>query len=160
MGVCPEEAVAVMARIARVTEAYRSSQDTTEDLSAEIPSTRLSAEDLIALSIHSVVKRIAPTAIVTPTKSGATARGVSRFRPPMWIVAPSRYETTCQNLQFSYGVYPVHVTDHPSDWEMYARDWLQQHGMARGLVLLTQGLSAPHAGGTNRIEIIDFGDLS
>ena len=63
---------------------------------------------------------------------------------------------TCQNLQFSYGVYAVHVPENPANWEAYARNWLAQHDMAKGLTILTQGLSAP-TGGTNRMEIIDFG---
>ena len=48
------------------------------------------------------------------------------------------------------------MTEHPASWEAYARDWLEQHGLAKGLVLLTQGFSAPYTGGTNRLEIIDF----
>lgn len=157
MGICPEEAVAVMARIAEVTEAHRSDRSVREALIAAVAGKGVSVEDLIALSVHSVVERVAPTAVVTPSQSGATARSISRFRPPMWIVAPSRNETTCQNLQFSYGVYPVQVTEHPASWEAYARDWLEHHGLAKGLALLTQGFSAPYTGGTNRLEIIDFG---
>lgn len=160
MGIYPEGAVAVMTRIAEVTEAYRSGQPVHEALMTAVAGEKVSVEDLIALSVHSVVERIAPTAVVTPTKSGATARNISRFRPPMWIVALSRNEATCQNLQFSYGVYPVHVTEHPASWEAYARDWLGRHGLAKGLVLLTQGFSAPYTGGTNRVEIIDFGSPS
>lgn len=160
IGVCPEQAVAVMAHIAEVTEAYRNDQPVRETLMTAVAGKGVSAEDLIALSVQSVVERIAPTVVVTPTKSGATARSISRFRPPMWIVAPSRNETTCQNLQFSYGVYPVQVTEHPVSWEAYARDWLEQHGLAKGLALLTQGFSAPYTGGTNRMEIIDFGPPS
>jgi pyruvate kinase len=157
IGVCPEGAVAVMARVAEITEAFRRDQPPREHPIAAMASENASVEDLIALSVQSVVQRLTPTAVVTPTKSGATARSISRFRPPMWIVAPSQYETTCQALQFSYGVYPVHVTKLPESWEAYTREWLEQHGLAKGLVLLTQGFSAPYTGGTNRVEIIDFG---
>jgi len=128
-----------------------------EALIATVAGKDVNVEDLIALSVHSVVERLTPTAVVTPTKSGTTARSISRFRPSMWIVALSRNEATCRNLQFSYGVYPVQVTEHPTSWEAYARDWLGQHGLAKGLALLTQGFSAPYTGGTNRLEIIDFG---
>jgi pyruvate kinase len=128
-----------------------------EQLIAAVAGKEPSVAALIALSVHSVVERFTPTAVVTPTQSGTTARSISRFRSSMWIVAPSRNETTCRNLQFSYGVYPVLVTEHPASWEAYAREWLEQHGLAKGLVLLTQGFSAPYTGGTNRLEIIDFG---
>ena len=157
MGICPEEAVAVMTRIAEVTEAHPSDQSVRKALIAAVAGKEPSVAALIALSVHSVVERFTPTAVVTPTQSGTTARSISRFRSSMWIVAPSRNETTCRNLQFSYGVYPVLVTEHPASWEAYAREWLEQHGLAKGLVLLTQGFSAPYTGGTNRLEIIDFG---
>lgn len=152
-----QQAVAVMARITEVTEAHRSDQSVSEAFIAAVAGKGSSVEALIALSVHSVVERLTPTAVVTPTQSGATARSISRFRSPMWIVALSRNETTCRNLQFSYGVYPAQVTEHPASWEAYARDWLEQHGLAKGLALLTQGVSAPYTGGTNRLEIINFG---
>jgi len=156
MGICPEEAVAVMGRIAVATEAYRGQHPLQRSFVAAVAAQDPSVEDLIALSVHSVVERLTPTVVIAPTDSGATARCMSRFRPPMWIVAPSRSGTTCQELQFSYGVYPVHVPDNPPSWEAFARDWLAKHNLAKGLAILTHGLPAPR-GGTNHMEIIDFG---
>jgi pyruvate kinase len=155
MGICPEEAVAVMARIAEATEAYRAQHPIQRSFVAAVAARDASVEDLIALSVHSVVERLTPTAVITPTDTGTTARCMSRFRPPMWIVAPSRNETTCQELQFSYGVYSVHVPDNPPSWEPFAREWLAEHGLAKGLAILTHGLDAPR-GGTNHMEIMDF----
>ena len=45
--------------------------------------------------------------VLVPTRSGTTARIISRFNPSVWIVAPSRDAAVCQGLAFSYGVHPV-----------------------------------------------------
>lgn len=39
-------------------------------------------------------------------------------------------------------------------WEQAVRRWLVTHGIEKGLILLTQGPSQGHPGGTNRLEII------
>jgi pyruvate kinase len=74
----------------------------------------------------------------------------------VWIVAVSPNESTCQNLQFSYGVFPVHETERPASWKRYAHDWREQHGLGEHLALLTRGTSAARVGGTNQLEILDF----
>jgi Pyruvate kinase len=44
--------------------------------------------------------------VLVPTRGGNIARAISRFKPPVWIIAPSSDCAACQNLAFSYGVYP------------------------------------------------------
>jgi pyruvate kinase len=70
------------------------------------------------------------------------------------VVSPT--ESTCQHLQFSYGVYPVREAERPKNWEQYAWDWLRRHNVTGDLALLTQGSVTFHAGGTNDIKIIDL----
>ena len=156
-GAYPVDAVGVMARIARVTETHLSAHPVREALTAAEAEGELSVEDLISLSVHTTVKRLTPAAVITPTETGATARRITRFRLPVWIAGISANESTCQKLQFSYGIYPVYEPDYPEDWEAYARKWLGMLGLTKGLVILTQGPSAGHQGGTNRMEIIDLG---
>ncbi|MBW1784805.1 MAG: pyruvate kinase, partial [Deltaproteobacteria bacterium] len=155
-GVYPAEAVAVMTRIARVAEAHLNARPVREALTAAEAEGELNVEDLISLSVHATVKRLTPTAVITPTETGATARRITRFRLPVWIAGISANESTCQTLQFSYGVYPVHEPDYPENWEAYARKGLEMLGLTKGLVILTQGPSPGHRGGTNRMEIIDL----
>lgn len=159
-GTYPVEAVAVMARIARITEANLSDQPVREALTAAETEGEISVEDLISMSVHATVKRLTPTAVITPTETGTTPRRITRFRLPVWIAGVSANEPTCQNLQFSYGVYPVHEPEYPENWEDYARKRLGQLGLTEGLVILTQGPSAGHRGGTNRMEIIDLSQPS
>jgi pyruvate kinase len=152
----PVEAVAVMTRIARVTEPHCRTGHVAQLLESEKARRKIGRDDLISLSIHLSVETLSPEAVVTPTLSGATARRVSRFRLPVWIVAVSPNESTCQGLQFSYGVYPVHETTRPLSWERYTRDWLARHGVNRNLALLTLGAGTGHTGGTNQIEVVDL----
>ncbi len=155
-GCYPEESVVMMARIAQVTEPHAFTRDVIQSLERTQVEEKISTEDLISLSIFATARALAPAAIVAPTLSGATARRISRFRLRAWIVAVSPNESTCQNLQFSYGVYPVHESERPANWTQYAYDWLEQYGVRGDLALLTRGSATFHAGGTNHIEIIDL----
>jgi pyruvate kinase len=152
----PVEAVAVMTRIARVTEPQCRTGHVAQLLEAERERQEIGRDDLISLSIHLSVETLSPEAVITPTLSGATARRVSRFRLPVWIIAVSPNGSACQGLQFSYGVYPVHETTRPVSWERYTRDWLARHGVDRNLALLTLGAGTGHTGGTNQIEVVDL----
>jgi pyruvate kinase len=49
-------------------------------------------------------------AIVACTRSGMTARAISRFRPPMPIVAVTPSETTARQLRSSWGVQEIYVS--------------------------------------------------
>jgi pyruvate kinase len=111
---------------------------------------------LIALSVEATLERITPPTVIVPTRSGATARGITRFRVPVWITAVSRYEKTCQDLMFSYGVLPICEPEHPDDWKQWARVWLQTIGEVGNLVVLTEGPSKKHPYRNNRMEILDL----
>jgi len=152
----PVEAVNVMACIARVTEKNAEVCEITGLLNDARYNGEKSMRDLISLTINFSIETLHPSVVLTPTLSGSTPRGVSRFRPPAWIVAVSPNEATCQNLQFSYGVFPVHETKKPAKWEMYTRDWMKQNCPDGDIVLLTQGTGTAGVGGTNKIEIIDL----
>ena len=156
MGKYPVEAAAMLAGIAAAIEPCRPSYAVRETLRAIGRDGKINLTDLIALSVETTLERISPAAVIVPTHSGATARSIARFRLPVWITAVSSSETTCQRLQFSYGVYPVHESDHPDDWKGYSRKWLQDHEVAGNLVVVTEGPSAKHPEANNRMEIIDL----
>jgi pyruvate kinase len=156
MGKYPVESVAMLAKIAAAIEPYRPAHYIRETLRGVGQGDRVRLTDLIALSVETTLERISPAAVFVPTHSGATARSIARFRPPVWITAVSSQGATCQRLQFSYGVYPVHEPDHPEDWNAFARKWLQDHEVEGNLVVLTEGPSAKHPEANNRMEIIDL----
>lgn len=112
--------------------------------------------NLVAWSVQAALRHLSASAVITPTQSGATARSIARFRPVVWIIAVSTQVDTCQKLQFSYGVYPVHESAYPEDWKSYARSWLRTHGFSEKTVLLTEGPSPRHPEANHRMEIIDL----
>ncbi len=161
-GLNPTQSVAVMSRIATVTEPYCVGTDATTALKAARSQHRTGADRRVSLSIYLSAEAIDPVAVVTPTVSGNAPRLISRFRLPVWIVAFSDDLAICQALQFSYGVFPVYEPDPPKDWGAYAREWLRQHGATEHLALLTFGIGRDRMDRTNHIEIIDLsnGEIS
>ena len=104
MGQFPVDAVSVMAAVTSTTERH-------------LPGTQRPAAD--ATSVRGVLaqetaitaERLSARYILVPTETGATARAIARLRPRAWVVAFSPCQETCQQLQFSRGVYPVFVPE-------------------------------------------------
>ena len=156
MGEYPVDATAMLAKIAAAIEPHRSVNPIKGKLISRREDDDIHLEDLIALSVETTLERITPPTVIVPTRSGATARSITRFRIPAWITAFSRIEKTCQDLMFSYGVFPVCEPDHPDDWRLWARKWLQTMGEVGNLVVLTEGPSKKHPYRNNRMEILDL----
>ena len=101
----PARVVRVMAKIAAQAEA-----DAFEmGLHGKIPYDR-DTEDVtgaVCDAACTTARDIGAKAIVTMTKSGLTARRVSKFRPPQPIVAATPDEKTFHQLSLSWGVHPV-----------------------------------------------------
>ena len=156
MGQYPSESVSMLARIAAAIEPYRNSAPIREALQSRREEDEVRMQDLIAMSVETTLKRITPPTVIVPTHSGATGRSITRFRLPVWITAVSSQEKTCQDLMFSYGVFPVHEPDHPEDWKKWTRKWLKTQGVEGDLVVITEGPSTKHPYRNNRMEIIDL----
>jgi pyruvate kinase len=155
-GLFPVEAVAMLAKIAAAIEPHRSGYQAQEILPPIEAGSIINLADLIAFSVETTLEKVSPAAIFVPTRSGATARSVARFHPPKWTVAVSSEQSTCQRLQFSYGVYPVYEPDHPDDWKSFIQNWLMAHEVEGNLVILTEGPSRKHPDTNNRMELIDL----
>ena len=156
MGRYPVEAVAMLAEIARTTEPYNAARRLEDALKAQERGGDWDTVDLIALSVAHTLRRIDAVALCVPTLSGSTVRNITRFRLPAWITAFSPREPTCQALQFSYGVHPVHVDEDRPDWNAFARRWLQEQGVKEGLAVLTQGPSRENPCGNHRMELLEL----
>jgi pyruvate kinase len=151
MGDFPVEAVKMLAEIARITEKSRSELS---PLNAETLHDTPSVESVIAWDVRTAAEHLNPLFIVTPTETGTTAARIARFRLAPWILALSPHDRTCQRLCFHYGVHAIAMSSPEHGWEQAVRRWLVIHGVEKGLILLTQGPSRGHPGGTNRLEII------
>jgi len=153
----PVDSVKMLARIAAAVEPHVPVHRVREGLKPGESRPQMKLTDLIALSVLAAVEKASTAAVIVPTRSGASARGVARFRLPLWITAVSSEQKTCQRLQFTYGVHPVHEQEHPEDWRPFARNWLRSHGIQGNLVVITEGPSRKHPETNNRMEIIDLG---
>ncbi|SPD75583.1 Pyruvate kinase [uncultured Desulfobacterium sp.] len=156
MGRYPVDAVAMLAKIAASVEEGRP-HVTVRELYREVDLTgKIQPEHLVAIGVEAGIEYVSPAAVFVPTHSGATARSIARFRFPVWTVAISSQESTCRQLQFSSGVYPVHETDHPEHWNDFVRDWLSKYDLFENLAILTEGPSTKYPEANHRIEIIDL----
>jgi pyruvate kinase len=155
MGKYPVDAVAMLAKIAAATEPHRLIHGAEKVLLSSSDSP-VRVKDLIAMSVETAIKRISPGAIFVPTHSGMTVRSIARFKPPVWIVGVSSREATCQQLQFTAGVWPMYEPDHPEDWNAYVRNWLRSYEMPGNLAILTEGPSLKNPKANNRMEIIEL----
>lgn len=111
-------------------------------------------ESVIAKQVSYATKILKPICIISPTKSGATPRRISKFRLNTWIIGMSKNEKVCQELCFSYGVYPVYIKQSQDIWENIAKEWLNKNHKKKGIFLLTQGSSSENQQNTNRLDVI------
>ncbi len=156
MGEYPVESVAMLARIAAAIEPHRTSSSIDKFFQTRREEDEIRLEDLIAICVETTLERITPPTVIVPTRSGATARSITRFRLPVWITAVSSQQKTCQDLMLSYGVYPVCEPRHPENWRKWSKDWLKSQNMEGNLVVLTEGPSESRPDRNNRMEIIDL----
>jgi pyruvate kinase len=152
----PVEAVATLARITAATEPHRARADLWERLKTLPRETQYSTADLLSLSVEAVMAASAPAAVVVPTRSGATARAITRFRLPVWIAAPTDGADVARHLQFSYGIEPLCVEQLAADWTTFARDWVRGEELQGSVALLVQGPSPGNPNANHRMEILNL----
>ncbi|WP_281164984.1 pyruvate kinase [Liquorilactobacillus sicerae] len=95
--------------------------------------------------------------IVAATKSGHTARMISKYRPDADILAVTFDDRTRRGLTVNWGVYPV-VADAPASTdEMFtlATEKAKEEGFAKegDLILITAGVPVGEKGTTNLMKI-------
>ncbi len=102
-------------------------------------------------------------AIITVTKSGQTARMISRFRPETPIIGCSPSEQVCRQLSLSWGVTPMLIE------EQVTSDVLFEHAIDVAyskkaveygdLAVITAGIPLGVAGTTNILKVQIVGNL-
>jgi pyruvate kinase len=160
IGQYPEEAVSMLARIAAYTESQRPPASLAElraRLSYGPPDT---AADAIASVVETALETIPCAAAFVLTRTGTTARMISRLNPSMWIAGLSRDPAVCQGLTFSYGVEPVQLMEDPKNWREYAQTWLEQHEISGPIALLVAGPSRRNPDANYRLEFLKVGEYS
>ncbi len=152
-GKYPVEATKMLAKIAAATEPFLE-RERFFNMVCVKPQKPRSIVDLVSESIHNIVKNMDIATVFCPTESGTTARKVSRFRLPCWILGVSNHEKTCQELIFSFGVWPVYYGKKPLHWEKTVSKFIDQYAFQGDAILLIEGPSRVHPTVPHRIEII------
>lgn len=155
MGKYPIDATSMLAEIARSIEPHRKNNGNINERMQRL-SDNLTAERLIAHNIQLSAKHSNPEAIIVPTSSGNMARNVARYRLSIWITAFSCEETTCQSLQFSYGVFPVKTEQKLDEWTPFLREWFKDQEINSGFAIIAQGPSPEHPLSNHRMGFIDL----
>lgn len=153
-GKYPIEALKTMVKIAESAEAdidykasfrKRKSNDNKDVTNAISHATCTTALDLNA------------AAIVTVTKSGKTARMISKYRPDCPIIGCSTYEHICRQMSLSWGVLPLMIKEEDNTDDLFedAVTAAEEAGYVKPgeLVVITAGVPLGISGTTNIIKV-------
>ncbi|NEZ60114.1 pyruvate kinase, partial [Adonisia turfae] len=150
VGEYPVEAVATMAKIAMRTEREQISPDSDAATSRTIP-------NAISRAVGQIASQLDAAAIMSLTKTGATARNVSKFRPPTPILAVTPHVEVARRLQLVWGVKPLLVVDLPSSSQTFqsAVNVAQEKELLHDgdLVVMTAGTLQGVSGSTDLIKV-------
>ena len=153
-GAHPVEVVRTMALIAETTEEQIDyvtqfkvfAKDTDKDITSAIShATVTTAHDLGA------------KAIITVTKSGSTARMISKHRPQAMIVGCTTSETVCRQMSMSWGVVPLMCDEKKNTDELFSHavDVAKQNNLVHkgDTVVITAGIPLGISGTTNMLKV-------
>ena len=149
VGNYPVEAVETMATIACRIEQ--------EQQTNNLKRTKRSITHAISAAVGQIASQLDAAAIMTLTKTGATARNVSKFRPKTPIIAITPHVYVSRRLQLVWGVKPLLVLDLASATQTFQaainvaqeKSWLS----AGDLVVMTAGTLQGVAGSTDLIKV-------
>lgn len=113
--------------------------------------------DAISHATCTTAHDINAKAIVTVTKSGRTARMISRYRPACDVMACTTYENVCRQLNMSWGVTPVLINEEQDTFELFenAVHQIVEEGYFKtdDLVVITAGVPLGMSGTTNMLKV-------
>ena len=152
-GKYPVNAVKAMSKIALQTERAIHYKKRFVNSNFEIRN----LNDAISHSTCSLAIDIDAKVIVVCTRSGQTARMVSRFRSPTPIIGMTTSEKACRKLSLSWAVTPVMSEEYPSTDVLFyhAMNMAKKLGFAKkgDNIVITGGLTNGKSGNTNMIKI-------
>jgi pyruvate kinase len=153
VGKYPVEAVETMARIAERIDQER---HLWPNWMTETPSER-SVPNAISAAVGQIAVQLNAKAILSLTKTGATARNVSKFRPNIPILAVTPHVEIARQLQLVWGVQPLLVLNLPSVRQTFQSsiNAAQEKGFVKegDLVVMTAGTLQNVSGSTDLIKV-------
>ena len=163
VGKYPVEAVATMASISRRIEREYASPTRQLPHLPQSPAitsqqfSKASIPDAISRSVGKISQQLGAAAIMSLTKSGATARNVSKFRPHTPILAITPQVAVARQLQMVWGVHPLVLADSASTkqtFDLALNSSREQNLLEDGdLVVMTAGTIQGFSGSTDLIKV-------
>ena len=154
-GKYPVEALKAMAAIAETTEADSNFDSLVHHARSE--STRMTISAAVGHAACTTAADVGACAIITASKSGETARLLSRFRPDVPIIACVLDESTRRQMNVYRGVVPLmidyaHSTDELIEMSVNASE---KAGLVSSgdMVVVTAGVPVGVSGTTNMIQV-------
>ena len=150
VGDYPVEAVETMATIARRIERDYPLKAIESNLPSTIP-------NAISAAVSNIARQLDAGAIIPLTKSGSTARNVSKFRPPTPILATTTEKSVARRLQLVWGVTPLLIKNEDRTARTFsiAMQIAQEMGILKegDLVVQTAGTLTGISGSTDLIKV-------
>ncbi len=151
VGKYPVGAVETMAKIAERIERDKITCNVASDGAGR------SIPNAISQAVGQIAQQLGASAIMTLTKTGATARNVSKFRPITPVLAVTPHVEVARQLQLVWGVRPLLVLDLPSTAQTFqaALSVAQEKDLVSDgdLVVMTAGTLQGVAGSTDLIKV-------
>ncbi|MDE5864088.1 MAG: pyruvate kinase [Lachnospiraceae bacterium] len=159
-GLYPVEALKTMVRIAERTEA---DIDLVKRFNNRESLVNPDITNAIAHATCTTAIDLNATAIVTVTKSGKTARMISKYRPACPIIGCSPYENVWRQLNLSWGVMPLMVEEknNTDDLFEHAIEEAEKKGYVKQgeITVITAGVPLGVSGTTNLIKVHVVGHI-
>lgn len=159
-GSYPVEAVKTMARLAVHTESKIDYKAKFSQIGVGSYSNVTSA---ISHATCTTAQDLKAAAIITVTKSGQTARHISKYRPETPIIGCSCIDKTCRILALSWGVTPLLIDEKNNSDELFAHavEMSYKAGLVDygALVVITAGIPVGVPGTTNMLKVQIVGDV-
>ena len=159
-GAYPLEAVATMARIALKAE---SAVDYAAKLANTTEPARVNITNAISMAACATAAELKTAAITTVTKSGFTARMISRYRPVCPLIASTSDETVWRQMNLIWGCKPMLYTGElprggvfDTALEIAVKSGLLKNG---DTVVSALGMPLGFSGATNTLRVDIVGDV-
>ncbi len=160
IGKYPVDALLTMAKIA---ERVENSIDYIRAFEKRIVGQEATVTNSISHATCSIAHDLHAKAIVTATRTGHTARMVSKYRPASHIIATTTNETTYRELSLVWGVWPYISPSMENTDKMIEKsvEIATHTGIVnRGdVIVITAGVPVGISGSTNLIKVTVIGDI-
>lgn len=153
-GAHPVEAVQTMALIAKTTEAHI---DYVTHFIKDLSKFDKSITNAISHATVTTAHDLGAKAIITVTKSGSTARMISKHRPSAMIISCTTDAQVCRQMNMSWGVIPLMCDEKENTDELFSHAVSvakKNKLVGKGdIVVITAGIPLGISGTTNMLKV-------